>query len=291
MEWASILLPRALLDAAALAVVRVDDPSPDNDKETDVAIMSGKAGLVTGAGDGIGKACALVFAREGASVLVSDIDPDATAATVEAIRASGGTAEALPGDASSEDTAERLVSRVVELWGSLDFAVNNAGIGGPSKPFTEQEGADWERMFSLNVFGVMYGMKHQLRRMYEQGSGAILNTASLAGKSGNPGLSPYTATKWSVIGMTKVAASEAAPNGVRVNAICPGGTLTTALRGWQQSSPDAYAAVAGRIPMRRMGEADEQAEAGMFLCSDMASYITGVALSVDGGDSILGANG
>ena len=217
MEWASILLPRALLDAAALAVVRVDDPSPDNDKETDVAIMSGKAGLVTGAGDGIGKACALVFAREGASVLVSDIDPDATAATVEAIRASGGTAEALPGDASSEDTAERLVSRVVELWGSLDFAVNNAGIGGPSKPFTEQEGADWERMFSLNVFGVMYGMKHQLRRMYDQGSGAI--------------------------------------------------------------------------PMRRMGEAGEQAEAGMFLCSGMASYITGVALSVDGGDSILGANG
>lgn len=256
-----------------------------------MGIMDGKAGLITGAGDGIGRACALAFAAQGAAVLVSDIDEGTAQATVEAIRAAGGTAEALAGDAATEELAKHLVDQVVERWGRLDYAVNNAGIGGASKPFVEQEGVDWQRMFSLNVFGVMYGIKHQLRQMYQQSSGAICTTASLAGMSGNPGLSPYTATKWAVIGMTKVAASEAAPHGVRVNAICPGGTLTTALQAWKETSPDGYEAVSERIPMRRMAEADEQAQAALFLCSDMASYVTGVALSVDGGDGILGANG
>ncbi|MBC9943442.1 glucose 1-dehydrogenase [Leucobacter sp. cx-328] len=252
--------------------------------------MQGKSGLVTASGAGIGRAAALAFAREGANVLVSDISEAMAAETVELIRAAGGTAEYFVADASKEEAAEQLVARVVELWGSLDFAHNNAGIGAPNAPFTEQEGPVWERMFNLNVFGTMYFMKHELRQMQKQGHGAIVNTASLAGKSGNPGLSAYTATKWSVIGMTKVAAAENAAAGIRVNAFCPGGTMTAALAGWKESSPEAFQAVADRVPMKRMAEPAEQAEAAVFLCSDAASYITGVALGVDGGDGILGHN-
>lgn len=252
--------------------------------------MQGKSGLVTASGDGIGRAAAIAFAREGANVLVSDINEAKAAETVEMIRAAGGTAEYLLADASKEEAAEALVARVVELWGALDFAHNNAGIGAPNAPFTEQEGPVWERMFSLNVHGTMFMMKHELIQMQKQGHGAIVNTASLAGKSGNPGLSAYTATKWAVIGMTKVAASENAAQGIRVNAFCPGGTLTAALAGWKESSPEGFQAVADRIPMKRMATPEEQAESAVFLCSDAASYITGVALSVDGGDGIVGHN-
>lgn len=253
-----------------------------------MASMQGKAGLVTAAGAGIGRASALALAGAGAKVLVSDISEDGVAETVSLIREAGGTAESMVGDAAAEETAVAMVERAVELWGSLDFAHNNAGIGAPNRPFEEQDGAEWEKLFQLNVFGTMYFMKHELAQMYRQGSGAIVNTASLAGKSGNPGLSAYSATKWAVIGMTKGAAAEAADKGVRVNAICPGGTMTAALQGWKQSSPDAFEAVAGRIPMKRMGEPEEQAAAALWLLSDAASYVTGVALNVDGGDGILG---
>ncbi len=253
-----------------------------------MGLMDGKAGLVTASGAGIGRASAVAFAREGAKVLVSDIREEDAAETVELIRAAGGTAEYLVADASKEEAAEAMVAKVVELWGSLDFAHNNAGIGGPSIPFTEQDGADWQRIFDVNVFGTMFFMKHELRQMYEQGHGAILNTASLAGQSGNPGLSAYTATKWAVVGMTKVAAAESAPKGVRVNALGPGATMTAALQGWKESSPEAFQVVADRIPMRRVAEPEEQAEPAVFLCSDAASYITGVTLYADGGDGILG---
>jgi len=250
--------------------------------------MQGKSGLVNASGDGIGRAAAIAFAREGANVLVSDISEEKAAETVELIRAAGGTAEFLVADASQEAAAEEHVARVLELWGSLDFAHNNAGIGAANAPFTEQEGEVWQRMFNLNVFGTMYFMKHELRQMQKQGHGAIVNTASLAGLSGNPGLAPYAATKWAVIGMTKTAAAENAAQGIRVNALCPGGTMTAALRGWKESSPEGFAAVSGRIPMQRMAEPEEQAEAALWLCSDAASYVTGVALNVDGGDGILG---
>lgn len=250
--------------------------------------MLGKNGLVTASGDGIGRASALAFASAGARVLVSDIDEAKAAETVALIRENGGTADLLVADASKEDSAIALVEAVVARWGSLDFAHNNAGIGAANAPFTDQEGETWERLLQLNVIGTMYGLKHQLRQMYEQGAGSIVNTASLAGKSGNPGLSAYAATKWAVIGMTKTAAAEAALQGVRVNAICPGGTMTAALQGWKETSPAAFEAVAERIPLGRMALPEEQANAAVWLCSEAASYVTGVALNVDGGDGILG---
>lgn len=250
--------------------------------------LEGKSGLVTAAGDGIGRASALAFAAAGARVLISDISADGLEATARLITDAGGTVETMVGDASSEDVAESMVARVVELWGSLDFAHNNAGIGAANSPFTEQDRAAWERMFSVNVFGTMVFMKHELRQMELQGSGAIVNTSSLSGKSGSPGLSPYNASKWAVNGMTQTAALEYAAKGIRINAICPGATVTTALRTWKESSPDAYEAVAASIPMRRVGEPAEQAAAAVWLCSPQASFITGTLLNVEGGDGILG---
>ncbi|WP_405218860.1 SDR family NAD(P)-dependent oxidoreductase [Agrococcus sp. Ld7] len=250
--------------------------------------LAGKNGLVTAAGDGIGRASALAFARAGARVLISDISAEGLDETARLIREAGGEVESMIGDASSEEVAEAMVARVVELWGSLDFAHNNAGIGAANAPFADQDRAAWERMFSVNVFGTMVFMKHELRQMESQGHGAIVNTSSMAGKSGSPGLSPYNASKWAVNGMTQTAAVEYAAKGIRVNAICPGATVTTALRTWKESSPDAYDAVVATIPMRRMAEADEQADAAVWLCSSQASYITGTLLNVEGGDGILG---
>ncbi|MDN5796014.1 MAG: glucose 1-dehydrogenase [Intrasporangium sp.] len=254
-----------------------------------MGIMDGKSGLVTASGGGIGRASALAFARAGANVLVSDIDEATARETAELIRAAGGTAESLVADASDEAANLALVQAVVAHWGRLDFAHNNAGIGSPNKPLTEQEGEDWERIFRINVFGMMYAVKHQLRQFLRQGDGgAIVNSASTAGVSGSTGLSPYVSSKWAVLGLTKTAAAEVAADGIRVNAICPGATLTDALQGWKESSPDAYEAVASRIPMRRMADAAEQADAAVWLCSPQASYVTGQALAIDGGDTILG---
>ncbi|WP_139417241.1 SDR family NAD(P)-dependent oxidoreductase [Agromyces laixinhei] len=256
--------------------------------ETNSLGLAEKNGLVTAAGDGIGRASALAFAAAGARVLISDIAPEGLEETARLIREAGGIVETMVGDASAESMAEASVARVVELWGSLDFAHNNAGIGAPNAPFTEQDRAAWERIFSVNVFGTMAFMKHELRQMEKQASGAIVNTASMAGKDGSPGLSPYVASKWAVNGMTQTAALEYAARGIRVNSICPGATLTTALRTWRASSPEAYDAVAASIPMRRMGEPEEQAAAAVWLCSAQASYITGTLLNVEGGDGILG---
>ncbi len=250
--------------------------------------LRGKNGLVTAAADGIGRASALAFVRAGARVLLNDVNEQGLQETARQIRELGGEVEVLVADSSLESTAEAAVQRVVELWGSLDFAHNNAGRGMPVIPFTEQDRDVWEKIFGLNVYGTMAFMKHELRQMEAQGSGAIVNTASMSGKAGSPGLSPYNASKWAVNGMTQTAALEYAAKGIRVNAICPGATLTTSLNAWKQSSPDQYQAAVASIPMQRMAEVEEQAAAAVWLCSKQASYITGTLLNVEGGDGILG---
>lgn len=249
--------------------------------------MDGKNGLVTAAGAGIGRASAVAFAAAGANVLVADVDDDGGNETVRLIEEAGGTAIFRHADAASEDDAKALVDAVVDTWGSLDFAHNNAGISTETKPITEQEVADWERIFAVNLFGMMAGMKHQMRAMQDQGNGgAIVNTSSNAGKSGTWGLSPYGASKWGVIGLTKTAAIEGAPYGIRVNAICPGATMTAALEYWAEEVPEQFQQVVEGIPFKRAGEPREQADAAVWLCSSQASYVTGVALSVDGGSVI-----
>lgn len=252
-----------------------------------MGLMDGKNGLVTASGSGIGRASAIAFAREGARVLVSDVNDEAGQETVKLIRDAGGTAEYLTANATAESSAEELVAKVVELWGQLDFAHNNAGINVPTAPVTEQTQKGWENLFAVNLFGMMYGMKHQIAQFTKQETtGTIVNTASLAGMSGNSGLSAYNASKWGVLGLTQTAATENAAAGIRINAICPGATLTPAIEHWAAEVPEQYEAVLDGIPMKRMAEAEEQAKAAVWLCSPDSSYITGVALPVDGGVSI-----
>ncbi len=252
-----------------------------------MASMQGKSGLVTASGDGIGRASAMAFAAAGANVLVSDVNDEAGQETVRLIREAGGTAEYLHGNAASEIDAEALVSKVVALWGRLDFAHNNAGISTQTQPITDQVSTDWERIFAVNIIGVMNGMKYQMRQMKLQGGGGgIVNTASTAGVSGTWGLSPYSSSKWAVIGLTKTGAIEGAPAGIRVNAICPGATMTAALTHWSKEVPEQFQRVVDAIPMGRAAQPEEQGNAAVWLCSPGASYVTGVALAVDGGSSI-----
>lgn len=250
--------------------------------------LTGKNGFVTAAGSGIGRASALAFSRAGANVLVTDIVEDAVEETCALIRAEGGTAEGRIVDASSEDDAAAVVSEVVSRWGSLDFAHNHAGLGAAAQPFTEQKREAWQRLFDVNVFGLMSFMKHELAQMEKQGSGAIVNTSSMSGKNGSPGLSPYNASKWAVNGMTQTAALEYAAKGIRVNAFGPSATMTPALASWAENSPGEYRAVTEAIPMKRVSSPEEQGAAAVWLCSPEASYITGTLLNVDGGDGILG---
>lgn len=247
-------------------------------------LMDGKAGLVTGAASGIGRASAQIFAAEGASVVVADIDDAGGAETVELVRAAGGEASYLHCDVTSEADHIALVDAVVERYGRLDWAHNNAGVSAPVAPIVEQLPEWWDRILQIDLVGVMYALKVQIARFIEQGGGgAIVNTASASGLQGQPGMSQYAAAKWGVIGLTQTAALEAAPHGIRVNAICPGMTATPGVQAWADSVPEMAAAVTASLPLGRLAQPADQGNAAMWLCSDRASYITGVALPVDGG--------
>lgn len=249
--------------------------------------MDDQAGLVTGSASGIGRAMAIAFAAEGARVVVADIDEDEGGETVEAIEKAGGQAVFLSTDTSKEDEVAALVGEVVRRFGRIDWAVNNAGLGAPTRPLTEQRKEWWDRVLGIDLLGVMFGLKHQITRMLEQGGGgAIVNTASTAGLTAQYGLSPYVSAKWGVIGLTKTAAVEYAGSGIRVNALCPGMTMTRAVRAWADEVPDQARTVEQRIPMGRMGTPEDQAQAAVWLCSAKSAYVTGIALPVDGGDTI-----
>jgi len=252
-----------------------------------VGLLDGRAGLVTGAGSGIGRASALGFAAEGARVVVSDIDIGSGQETVRQIQLAGGEATFIRADTSREDDVQALVAATVAVFGRLDWAHNNAGLAAPTRPITEQQREWWDRVLGIDLLGVMFGLKHQIIQLRAQGEGgAIVNTASTAGLTAQYGLAPYTSAKWGVIGLTKTAALEYAGAGIRVNAICPGMTATPAVESWAQSVPEQAEAVRRRIPIGRIATPEEQANAAVWLCSPKASYITGVALPVDGGDTI-----
>jgi NAD(P)-dependent dehydrogenase (short-subunit alcohol dehydrogenase family) len=248
-------------------------------------LVQGKVALVTGGGNGIGRAAALALAREGASVAVADFEADAARETVGLINAAGGQAVSLSGDVTDEAAVEAMVRSAIALYGRLDCAFNNAGIAPHQVEATNQLTAEWseasfDRMIAVNLKGVWLCMKHELRQMAAQRAGAIVNTASIAGMIGLKRASAYVAAKHGVIGLTKTAAMEYAEAGIRVNAVCPGfirtrmTTLALAARGEM---------IAAMTPMARVGEPAEIAEMVVFLCSDRASYVTGAAYQVDGG--------
>ncbi|QDS48314.1 SDR family NAD(P)-dependent oxidoreductase [Staphylococcus aureus] len=248
-------------------------------------LMKDKVGIVTAGGSGIGRASALLFAEEGAKVVVSDISTENGQETVEMIRKNGGEAIFISCNVANENEVETLVEKTVEHYGRLDWAHNNAGIGAPTAPITETKREDWKRTMDVNLDGLFYCLKHQIKEMRKHGSGAIVNTASTGGLTGTPGLGAYTSSKWGVNGLTKTTALEFAEHNIRINSICPGMTRTRAVDHWMKEAPEQAKAYEEDIPMKRMGTPEEQANAVIWLCSDKASFITGVNLPVDGGET------
>lgn len=244
-------------------------------------LMNGLAGLVTGGASGIGRASALAYAREGARVVVADIEASAGPAreTVALIEAAGGEALYVATDVSDESQVERLVETTVTAFGGLDFAFNNAGI--LAVGFTvDVQVEDFERIFDVDVKGVWLCMKHQIRYMMSHGGGAIVNNASEAGLVGTPLAGPYVGAKHAVVGLTKTAAGEYANMGIRINAIAPGAIATPMVLTLPM---EAQQSLLAPQPLNRFGRPEEVAEAVVFLSSSKASFILGTVLSIDGG--------
>jgi NAD(P)-dependent dehydrogenase (short-subunit alcohol dehydrogenase family) len=247
--------------------------------------LQGKAALITGAGSGIGRAIALLFGAEGASVLVAELNEETGRAVAREIEDAGGRASFLPTDTSREDDIKAAIAASVDAWGRLDVLVNNAGIVGAA--YT------WDQVIAVNLSGVLYGCLHGLETMRGQGGGVIVNMASMAGLVGFtvPGLpgafgsgsgNAYIAAKHGVLGLTKQFALEGAPNNVRVNTICPGWIDTPLIAPLTQAQPLLDWALKG-TPLGRLGQPEEIAKAALFLAGDDSSFMTGAPLIVDGG--------
>ncbi len=243
----------------------------------------GKVALVTGAGSGIGRAAARLYAARGAKVLAVDINAGAAEESVDLIRAAGGEARAFAADVTIGDQVEGAVDAAASAWGRLDVAFNNAGIlGAFNVMLTDLTEADWDRSINVNLKSVWLCMKHQIPLIEKSGGGAIVNTASIAGLQAAPRAPAYGAAKHGVIGLTRAAAAQYASRGIRINAICPG-LIETPLLHAQTPSPEFERFPPFFVPAGRKGSPAEIAEAVVWLTSDEAAYIVGVALAVDGG--------
>jgi len=243
--------------------------------------LAGRVALVTGAAEGIGRASAERFAAEGAAVVVADVQVAGGTAVAEAIRARGGRAEFVRADVAREADVAAMVATAVERFGGLDILFNNAGVGAFT-PFDRLEATEWDRVLGIDLRGVYLGCRHALPHLRRSGRGVVLNTASQSGLQAQPRNEAYCAAKAGVILLTRSLARELGPDGIRVNCLCPGGTDTTLLRTFAGSDA-ARASLRERSPMGRIARPEEIAAAALFLVSDEASYVTGVALAVDGG--------
>ena len=245
--------------------------------------LAGKVALVTGGSSGIGRATALIFAREGAKVVVADVNGEGGAETVRLLNAAGGEAVFVQTDVARAVEVETLVTKAVKTYGRLDCAFNNAGIAGVIQPTVEYAEAHWDRVLAINLKGVWLCMKYEVQQMLKQGGGAIVNTASVAGLIGLPGFSAYVAAKHGVNGLTKTAALEYAKAGIRVNAVCPGAIRTPMFERGARDNPGIEEQIVAMEPVGRMAAPAEVGEAVVWLCSDAASFVTGLPMVVDGG--------
>lgn len=243
--------------------------------------FEGQVALVTGASGGIGRATALGFAREGAKVVVSDVNVAGGEETVAMIKEKGGEAIFVRADVSKEADVKALVAAAVENYGRLDCAFNNAGVNDIRKNEWDEEVFDFS--LAINLKGVMLCMKHEIEQMLKNGGGAIVNTSSINGLVGNPSQPGYTSSKHGVIGLTRTAALRYAREGVRVNAVCPGVIETAMTQQILDINPDYRKIMEGLAPIGRFGQPEEVAEAVLWLCSSRASFVTGHPLAVDGG--------
>lgn len=245
--------------------------------------FKGQVALVTGASAGIGLATAKAFAEAGAAVVLVDINDKALQIATTWLASAGHQALAITCDVSDELQAAAMVERAVTTFGRLDMAFNNAGIAGPSGEFTDETAEAFDKVNAVNLRGVWTCMKHELKQMRTQGSGAIVNCSSLGGLVGQSGRAAYHATKHGVIGLTKSAGLEYAPLGIRINAVCPGVIDTPMFAALGTISPEAMKQVLLDQPIARLGRPDEIAAAVLWLCSPAASFVIAAALPVDGG--------
>jgi NAD(P)-dependent dehydrogenase (short-subunit alcohol dehydrogenase family) len=241
-----------------------------------------KSVIVTGAGSGIGRAAALAYAGEGANVIVADIDERNGQETVSQLRALGAPAEFIRVDVSRAADCAAMVELAVSRYGRLDVAFNNAGINLKVAPIADVEDAQWERIVAINLTGVFLCMKHEIPAMKRNGGGAIVNTASVGGVIGTAGVTAYCATKHGVVGLTKSAALDYIKDGIRINALCPGGTRTAMLAEWFKD-PEVEKTANAATPIGRMADPAEIARSVLFLSCEESSFMVGHALVVDGG--------
>jgi NAD(P)-dependent dehydrogenase (short-subunit alcohol dehydrogenase family) len=244
--------------------------------------VDGKVALITGAGSGIGRATALVFAKEGAKVVVADIVVAGGEETVRMIKDAGGEAIFVKTDVTRAAEVEALVKKTVETYGRLDCAFNNAGIEGEMAPTADCTEENWDRVVNIDLKGVWLCMKYEIPQMLQQGGGAIVNTASVAGLVGFQGIPAYVASKHGVNGLTKTAALEYAKSGIRVNSVCPGVIHTPMIERFFSTNPQVSEAMSALEPVGRLGKPEEIGEAVLWLCSDAASFVTGLPMAVDG---------
>lgn len=245
--------------------------------------LDGKVTLITGAAAGIGKAAAELFAGEGARLMLCDLDEEGLLAVTHALRGKGHQVEACKADVSQEGEIGALFAATAKHYGRLDCAFNNAGIGHTPLSLLDVDTAMFNRYIAVNLTSALWCMQHEIGMMLEQGGGAIVNTASLAGLAATPRMAPYSTSKFGLIGLTKSAASEFAPRGIRINAVCPTSTDTEGMREFIATQGLSADRMAG--PMGRMGTPLEIAEAALWLLSDRASFINGQALVASGGSS------
>ncbi|MFT4765265.1 MAG: NAD(P)-dependent dehydrogenase (short-subunit alcohol dehydrogenase family) [Oleispira sp.] len=246
-----------------------------------------KVVLITGAGNGIGRATALAFAEQGASVVVADINRNDGEETVSLIVEAGGIATFILCDVTKDQDVQSMVNGTLETYGKLDIAFNNAGIEIEHSKLADGDEATYDKIMEVNVKGVWRCMKYQIPALLQQATSAIVNTASIAGLGAAPKMSVYSASKHAVIGLTKSAAVEYGKKGLRINAICPAVIDTEMFRRATQNDPQKEQYVKGLHPVGRIGQPEEVAAAVLYLCSDLAGFTTGIALPIDGGATAI----
>jgi NAD(P)-dependent dehydrogenase (short-subunit alcohol dehydrogenase family) len=248
--------------------------------------FAGKVAFVTGGGTGIGRAAALAYAREGANVVLADVSEQGNQETARMIEAAGSQAIALRCNVARAEEVKAALDKVVQTFGRLDFAFNNAGVEQPLSPAADIGEEEWERIINIDLRSVFLCMKHEIPLMVKQGAGVIVNTSSGAGVKGIAGQAAYCAAKFGIVGLTKAAALDYAKSGIRINAVCPGIIETPMMGRFSGGTPEGRERVIALEPVGRMGKPEEIAAAVVWLCSDAAAFVVGHALVIDGGQTV-----